>query len=142
MSKKHLALVAGTIATLILMGAGCSQNNDTNTKDDATIQTPATQTSATTPTGPVKEFNMTAKNWQFDPSTITVNKGDTVRLKITGSDAAHSFMLKDYNLNVKIEPGQTQTVEFVADKAGEFSFRCGVPCGEGHRDMTGKLIVK
>lgn len=142
MSKKHLALVAGTIATLVLMGAGCNQNNDANTKDEAVAPTPTTQTSVTTPTSPVKVFTMNAKNWQFDPATITVNKGDTVRLKITGSDAVHSFMLKDYNLNVKIEPGQTQIVEFVADKAGEFSFRCGVPCGEGHREMTGKLIVK
>lgn len=141
MSKKHLVLVAGTITTLVLMGAGCSQNENTDIKDDAIVQTPTSQTTVV-PTGPVKEFTMNAKNWQFDPDTITVNKGDTVILKITGADAAHSFMLKDYDLNIKIEPGQTQTIEFVADKAGEFSFRCGVPCGEGHREMTGKLIVQ
>src|SRR3989338_8559345 len=28
----------------------------------------------------IKEFDMTAKQWEFTPSTITVNEGDTVRL--------------------------------------------------------------
>ena len=27
----------------------------------------------------IKEFDMTARQWEFEPSTITVNEGDTVR---------------------------------------------------------------
>lgn len=90
----------------------------------------------------VKEFTITAKSWEFSPGTITVNKGDKVRLKITSTDVTHSFLLVDYSINTKLEPGQTQIVEFTADKAGSFSFRCGVPCGSGHKEMTGTLIVK
>lgn len=90
----------------------------------------------------VKEFTITAKSWEFSPGTITVNKGDKVRLKITSTDVTHSFLLTDYNINTKLEAGQTQIVEFTADKAGSFSFRCGVPCGSGHKEMTGTLIVK
>ena len=143
MTKKYLVLAASTIATLMLAGAGCSSNVEQNKMtDDTSSQTPTTQTNFATAPGEIKEFTVTAKNWQFDPGTITVKTGDRVRLKITSVDVAHSFMLKDYNLNVKLDPGQTQVVEFVADKAGEFSFRCGVPCGEGHRDMTGKFIVQ
>jgi cytochrome c oxidase subunit 2 len=40
-----------------------------------------------------------------------------------------------------IEPGSSKTVTFVADKAGTFKFFCNVPCGEGHREMTGQLVV-
>lgn len=90
----------------------------------------------------VKEFTITAKSWEFSPGTITVNKGDKVRLKITSTDVTHSFLLTDYSVNTKLEPGQTQIVEFTADKVGSFSFRCGVPCGSGHKEMTGTLIVK
>lgn len=90
----------------------------------------------------VKEFTITAKNWEFSPATITVNKGDKVRLKITSTDGVHSFILAEYGLNTKLEIGQVQVVEFTADKAGSFSFRCGVPCGSGHMEMKGTLIVK
>jgi cytochrome c oxidase subunit 2 len=33
------------------------------------------------------------------------------------------------------------TVEFVADKAGTFTFSCSVYCGKGHRGMKGELVV-
>ncbi len=90
----------------------------------------------------VKEFTITAKDWEWSPKNITVKKGDIVRLHITSTDVTHSFMLADFNLNVMLQPGVAQSVEFVADKAGTFSFRCGVPCGEGHRTMTGTITVE
>jgi len=120
-------------------GDSAQTSNQTQAPDQATDQT---QTSAAAPADNVKEFTMTAQNWQFSPATITVNKGDKVRLKITSVDVTHGFALKDFNVNVTLEPGQTQIVEFVADKVGSFSFRCSVPCGEGHREMQGTLIVK
>ena len=89
----------------------------------------------------VKEFTMTAKNWEFDPSTITVNRGDTVKLTIKSADVEHSFSLPDYKINVDLQPGSEKTVEFTADKKGEFTFRCAVYCGAGHREMVGTLIV-
>ena len=91
---------------------------------------------------PLLEINVTAKQWEFVPSTIIVPKGTHVRLFLTSTDVEHGFMLKDYNISVKIEPGQIITVDFVADKAGEFGFRCSVMCGPGHTEQTGKLIVE
>lgn len=90
----------------------------------------------------IKEFNITAKQWKFDPDTITVNKGDTVRLNIKSIDVAHGFSLPDFGINKYLEPGKTITVEFVADKTGEFLFLCSVYCGQGHGNMIGKIIVK
>jgi cytochrome c oxidase subunit 2 len=90
----------------------------------------------------VKEFTVTAKNWEFAPSSITVKKGDRVRLKITSVDVAHGLALTDFNVSVHVEPGQTQTVEFVADKVGTFTFFCNVFCGEGHRGMKGIFVVQ
>lgn len=131
--------------------AGTTNDNEEKTEnnkgtDDATKtkiipSTPNASLATTATKETVKEFTITAKDWQFSPSNISVKKGDKVRLTITSADVTHSFKLKDYNLDVMLEPGQTQTVEFVADKAGTFSFRCGVPCGEGHSDMTGTLTV-
>ena len=89
-----------------------------------------------------KEFIMTAKRWNFEPPSITVNKGDTVRLKISSVDVTHGFALLDFDIIERLSPGKTVEVEFVADKTGTFSFFCSVPCGAGHSKMSGTLIVK
>ena len=90
----------------------------------------------------VKEFAITAKRFEFNPSTITVNKGDKVKLTITSTDTTHGFSLPDFNINERLEPNQPVTVEFVADKLGTFTFRCNIRCGSGHSTMSGTLIVK
>ncbi len=90
----------------------------------------------------VKSFNITAKQWDFVPSTITVNKGDTVKLSITSADVTHGFRLAAFGVNENLSPGSTVHVEFVADKVGNHSFICSVFCGHGHSVMSGTLIVK
>lgn len=119
----------------VILVSGCTQQG---TQQSATPTTP-TQTA---PTGEVKEFTMTAKNWEFSPSTITVNKGDTVKLHIKSIDVTHGFGLPDFGINENLAPGKTVDVEFVADKAGTFTFVCTVYCGSGHGGMKGQLIVK
>ncbi len=90
----------------------------------------------------VKSFNLKAKKFSFEPATITVTKGETVKLTITSEDTTHGFALSDFNAFATIEAGKTANVQFVADKAGTFSFFCSVFCGGGHGDMKGSLIVK
>lgn len=97
---------------------------------------------AAVPSGGVVEIKMTAKRYQFDPNVMTVKKGQKVRLLITALDHNHGFQLPAYNINQKIFKGQTATIEFTADKAGTFPFKCSVYCGLGHRKMKGKLIVE
>lgn len=93
--------------------------------------------------GPVlKSFTMTAKQWEFVPSTITVNEGDIVNLSITSTDVAHGFSLRQFGVSADLQPGKTVQVEFVADKKGTFSFICNVFCGSGHGSMKGSLVVE
>ena len=91
---------------------------------------------------PVKEFSMTAKQFEFNPAVITVKQGDRVRLKITSLDVVHGFALPEFNIDQRLEPGKETTIDFIADKKGEFSFHCSVICGQGHKEMTGKLVVE
>ncbi len=90
----------------------------------------------------VKSFNITAKQWDFVPSTVTVNKGDTVRMTFTSTDVTHGVSLAAFGVNENLVPGKSVTVEFVADKAGNHSFICNVFCGSGHSHMSGTLVVK
>ena len=47
-----------------------------------------------------------------------------------------------YNLNLSLEPGETQTVEFTADRAGVYPFYCTEFCSALHLEMVGYLLVK
>jgi cytochrome c oxidase subunit II len=89
----------------------------------------------------VKTFEVEMKQFEFVPSTIEVSKGDMVRLTVTSTDVKHGLKIPAFDVNVKVEQGDTDVVEFVADTAGEFEFSCSVLCGSGHGSMKGTLIV-
>lgn len=92
--------------------------------------------------GATKTFNVTASSFKFNPATITVKKGDSVKIVVTNSGGKHDLVLEEFNVRTKIlESGQTGTVTFVADKAGSFEYYCSVG---NHRQMgmVGKLIVQ
>ena len=95
------------------------------------------------PTAPVtREKAMTAKRWEFSPSTVTVAKGQRVVLTITSSDVTHGFSLPDFGVTAKLVAGQETRVEFTPDKTGSFTFSCNEFCGTGHGSMRGTLIVQ
>jgi len=108
------------------------------------LETETTQEPITieTPTSNVVEIDMTARQWNFNPATITVNEGDEVKLNIKSVDVTHGFSISEFGVSERLTPGKTTTVEFTADKAGEYTFFCSVPCGRGHGGMNGKLVVE
>jgi len=93
-------------------------------------------------TSTIKEFKIVAKRWDFEPSVITVNEGDTVKLSIESIDVTHGLFLSAFGINERLKSGEVIDIEFVADKRGTHSFFCSVPCGQGHGRMKGTLIVK
>jgi nitrous-oxide reductase len=79
------------------------------------------------------------------PTAITVKRGDTVKVAITNieqtTDELHGFGLLDYNINIVVDPGETKTVTFKADKPGVFPYYCTNFCSALHQEMQGYLIV-
>ena len=125
---------------------GCTTQEDAVTRvgEQAVVEpmeTVGETNGATTETAGVKEFTMIAKQWEFIPHVINVNKGDTVRLLITSIDVPHGFELPAYQIDERLEPNQEVEVEFVADREGLFFFRCNVYCGRGHTAMVGRVVV-
>jgi cytochrome c oxidase subunit 2 len=99
-------------------------------------------TDAGTPMHGAHEIQVTLRKYEFGPSSLRVRKGEQVRLIMTAADHDHGFKLDDFNINQKIPKGTTVVVEFTADKAGTFQFRCSSVCGLGHRNMKGTLVVE
>ncbi len=90
----------------------------------------------------VKTFEIKADKYDFTPDTITVNKGDKVIIKAIAIDKDHGIGIKAFNINKPLPKGEWVTIEFTADKEGEFTIRCTKFCGWKHFWMKGKLIVK
>jgi cytochrome c oxidase subunit II len=109
--------------------------------DLALQNTQATQSPSQGAT-PAREIQMTAKKYAFSPNPIRVKKGEHVRLIITATDRDHGFKLEAFNIEQRLKKGVPITVEFTADKAGTFPFKCFVHCGFGHSGMKGTLIVE
>ena len=91
---------------------------------------------------PKKYIKLYAENWKWIPKVIRVEQGTRLIVDAHSYDAPHSFELKAYKLKVPMPENQSIQFEFVADKVGEFSWRCGRPCGNGCPKMRGKLIVE
>ncbi len=92
-----------------------------------------------TPT--TRSIDISASKFLFEPSIIKVNRGDTLKITLSPQDVEHGFYLDGYEKQMASKPGSSSTLEFVADKAGKFSFRCSVTCGSFHPYMIGWLKV-
>ena len=80
------------------------------------------------------------------PDVIEVNQGDHVTIHLTNmdfdEDITHGFAINSYNLNMEVQPGQVNTMEFTANKAGTYPIYCSNFCSALHQEMTGYLLVK
>jgi len=91
---------------------------------------------------PATEIQMTAKKYEFSPSTIRVKAGQHVKLVITAVDHVHGFKVEALHIDQTLEKGEATTVEFTATQPGTFPFECSHFCGLGHKKMNGELIVE
>ena len=89
---------------------------------------------------------LTAMRSHFEPEHVTVQKGDHVIWHITNlertKDATHGFTVPGYNIAASIEPGETATVEFIADKEGVYPYYCLEFCSALHLEMAGYFLVE
>lgn len=95
--------------------------------------------------GNVVEIEMRAKEnqWKWEPKEIRIKAGDLVKLKIFNEDNYdHGFAVEVFGINKRLFPRRETEIEFVASRAGSFSFYCSVPCGEGHYEQVGTLFVE
>jgi len=150
------------VIVLVLIGAGAyfymnrqtpSADITNTTTNDAVVkeessesvaeqksENTATETATTDQT--TKEFTLSASSFKYDITEIRVKKGDTVKITLNNTGGMHDWMVAEFNAKTKqITDGQTDTISFVADKAGEFEYYCSVG---NHRamGMVGKLIVE
>ena len=71
-----------------------------------------------------KVFEVVARRFAFEPATIEVTEGDTVRLLVRSADGPHGVEIKAFKVKKAVpraKPGDSPvTIEFVAAAAGEY----------------------
>jgi nitrous-oxide reductase len=96
--------------------------------------------------GTAVRSRFTFDHTQKRPDEIDVNQGDHVFIHLTNidfdEDITHGFAINGYNLNMEVQPGQTNTIDFIAEKAGTYPIYCTNFCSALHQEMTGYLLVK
>jgi heme/copper-type cytochrome/quinol oxidase subunit 2 len=107
----------------------------------------------------VQVIELTAKKYEYAPAPVRVKAGTKVQLKITATDHDHGFKIEAVPDGAAangaaglvftaaqdcwlLKKGETTTIEFVAQTAGTYTFKCCHSCGLGHRNMKGQIVVE
>ncbi len=86
----------------------------------------------------VQEIKITVKGG-YSPDTIVVREHVPVRLNFYRDETAscsEQVIFNDFGISKHLPPFKTTSIEFTPDRAGEFTFMCGMSM------MRGKLIVE
>lgn len=130
--KNNMRIAVLAMAAVALAGCAAAPAQP----NAATPTPPAAQPTPNAPTaGEVKEFAMTSfyemvdgkPKPQFSLKEMAVKKGDRVRVKITNTRGDHDFKIDELNVYAETPLDQEVTVEFTADKTGEFVYYCAKP---------------
>jgi nitrous-oxide reductase len=92
------------------------------------------------------DVRLAAIRSHFVPDNIEVAQGDTVYFHVTNleqdEDITHGFGILWSSLDMQIEPGETKTIRYVANKVGITPFYCSNFCSALHQEMQAYLRVK
>ncbi|HEY8490626.1 MAG TPA: cupredoxin domain-containing protein [Dehalococcoidia bacterium] len=82
------------------------------------------------------------QNNRFEPDTVTIPAGESVRITFRNEGTAvHNMHVtagdEEFSSDQIVNPGASSTFQVQVDRAGTYEFRC-----DFHPEMTGTLIVQ
>lgn len=141
MDKWSIWVIGGVVVLVLVAGVVYLSGN---------YQSPASPTPVVSSPSPVaseanlQSFEIEGKPFEFSIKEIRVKEGDRVRITFKNTEGMHDWVIDEFNARTRqIQAGESETVEFVANKKGTFEYYCSVGNGY-HRQqgMIGKLIVE
>lgn len=155
----HMNKVLIGVLVLVLLAGGAffvinsqKKSDDSVIVKDKTIESPTealsddkTATDSVSPSttkSEVKTFEVVGEPFFFSVKEMKVKQGDTVKVVYTNKEGFHDWVIDEFGGKTKqLAAGQSETIEFVADKKGTFEYYCSVGAHRAN-GMVGKLIVE
>lgn len=137
--KRELVILL--ILFSVFLAIGCAGNNTGQTPNSTgapaatSAETPGTANSSETPAVSAggKTIDVTIQGFAFNPSSITISPGDTV--KWTNMDSATHTVTGDNISSGNLKNGDTYEQTFT--KPGTYNYQCSI-----HPSMKGMIVVK
>ena len=141
-------LIVGLVLAVILVSGCAGYSSQKSPTSQSSVSSPGESLGGGTKTIPI-QIDHTA----YLPATITVTKGDHVKLLVSTvvgtSKHRHGITIDEYSINQAVQTEDKNTpavIEFDATKAGTFKIWCKT-CADGifgaeHPKIEGKLVVK
>jgi cytochrome c oxidase subunit 2 len=83
-----------------------------------------------------------AKRFEFTPASITLKRGEPVRLLVTSEDVTHGFFQRVLKIDTDLMPGKTEKITVTPQEAGTFTIICHHFCGAQHANMRMTVVVE
>lgn len=140
-----LVLIVAFIGTITYgaVGAGVDMVDNGETVDPDTLTDhPDFGDPGVEKVGPNEyEVHVVARQFFFQPNTITVPEDSTVTFHVTSGDVIHGFEVAGTNANTMAIPGEVATVTVDTGEPGTYGMVCHEYCGAAHHDMAGTIEV-
>ena len=85
-------------------------------------------------------ITISAKQFEFTPSQLTLKRGEAVTLRVSAVDRDHGLYQKELHIALDLTTDDVAEVTITPEKAGRFVAICDNFCGSGHGNM--KLVIK
>ena len=150
MQNKAFWIAIGVVAAVLIAGVVFLGRGEKKAPEATPTPAPLTSTSAPESTGEpsseegeIQEITLEAKEFSYSEESITVKKGQKVRLTLVNKGRmSHDFVVEKMNVTTELAgPGESVVVEFTMQDAGTYTFYCSIG---NHRamGMEGTLIVE
>lgn len=145
MQSRGLWISLGVLLSILIVGAGLAlKGGGHKPLRSKTIAIPTSTPKALFDEGQeAKEVAISAREFEFSPSTVSVKAGEKVILTLNNKGRIpHNLVIDELGVETEIiSGGESDSVVFIAEKKGVYSFYCGIG---SHRDlgMEGVLTVE
>ena len=88
-----------------------------------------------------RRINIVEKRFSYEPSEITLKKGESVILTLSSDDVTHGLTIEELGIKTEVRKGYTEEVALTPSETGSFEGKCSHFCGRGHGSMSLKVNV-
>ncbi|MGE5127392.1 MAG: cupredoxin domain-containing protein [Betaproteobacteria bacterium] len=90
---------------------------------------------------PPAAVHVRASRRGFEPSRLTLRRGEPVRFVLSTADGEHCFAIDELRIEKRIVAGRETSFDLTPERTGVFAFHCCLETGEAARGERGQLTV-